>query len=99
MATCEKCAALEREVEALCKRLAVYDKYRDLLKDSHLEGIIKKMMNVQGDLLNQKATKNAGINGLARLSEAQAADKSTSSRRSANSAHLLIIPNRPEMGS
>ena len=69
---CEKCAALEREVETLRKRLAVYDKYRDLLKDSHLEGIIKKMMNVQGNLLNQKATKYAGVNGLVRLSEAQA---------------------------
>ena len=93
MATCEKCAALEREVEALRKRLAVYDKYRDLLKDSHLEGIVKKMMNVQGELLNQKATKYAGINGLARLSEAQAA---VSDRLFAQTLTLFELPAKAE---
>ena len=93
MATCEKCAALEREVEALRKRLAVYDKYRDLLKDSHLEGIVKKMMNVQGNLLNQKATKYAGINGLARLSEAQAA---VSDRLFAQTLTLFELPAKAE---
>ena len=93
MATCEKCVALEREVEALRKRLAVYDKYRDLLKDSHLEGIVKKMMNVQGNLLNQKTTKYAGINGLARLSEAQAA---VSDRLFAQTLTLFELPAKAE---
>ena len=72
MAMCEKCAALECENEVLRKRLAVYDKYGELL-DNHLGALVQSATEKQRRFFNIVPGEKASINACSRLAEAQAA--------------------------